>query len=622
MNRWFNLTLMGFFMFNTPPAACEDALNIDARNIAHVLDIDVSCNRLVPGASSNECPGSLLQRSINEALSIAKTKLKEVENDAISLKLHLHNSVYRLKKPLILDGGGIDWRRVALSLDGDSNSFATVTGIQSLGFSGNERGFRRYKPFNINASIALRSQSVGDGVAPGLPMVVADSEILEYSRFPKRDWLMIGRDAHFLSDSNRLVLKKSIPVSPECVSDSAYVFGYWGFKWAGQLLRVKIVSGVELQFLDRLPDYGVLDGGVFYLLNVDACPEEGVSFDHDSTVISIPFKQLRSPSGVTYSAGLLMLSGVRNVALSNIRFVGSNDFGVVVRSSEDVSLRNSVIEIVAGTALSVQGSHITLSDIQISHIGGAGVIVDGGNRINLVPGSNEVSRISVDHYGLYAPSYNAGVILRGVGNSLKNSKIRNGRHSGVTFFGNDHLISGNEIENVCSETSDAGAVYVGRDWASQGTVIVGNTIAHVRSSDFGVVRGVYLDDQASGITVRSNLFLDVDYPVYIGGGRQNVVDGNLFVTTGPAVHVDARGILGGVNAERRRSILMGRLRSVPYGSGPYLKYGDLARILDDEPGLPRHNRVSGNVVIGGTLFDAASGVLPLITDEDNYLLGQ
>lgn len=55
------------------------------------------------------------------------------------------------------------------------------------------------------------------------------------------------------------------------------------------------------------------------------------------------------------------------------------------------------------------------------------------------------------------------------------------------------------------------------------------------------MKGVYLDDMASGFTVTGNLFLRVDQPVFLGGGRDNRVEGNVFVASSPAIHVDSRG---------------------------------------------------------------------------------
>ena len=54
--------------------------------------------------------------------------------------------------------------------------------------------------------------------------------------------------------------------------------------------------------------------------------------------------------------------------------------------------------------------------------------------------------------------------------------------------------------------------------------------------------GIYLDDSFSSATIYGNVFFDVTAAAFIGGGRDNVVDNNLFVECNPALHIDARGM--------------------------------------------------------------------------------
>jgi hypothetical protein len=110
---------------------------------------------------------------------------------------------------------------------------------------------------------------------------------------------------------------------------------------------------------------------------------------------------------------------------------------------------------------------------------------------------------------------------------------------------------------------------------------------------------------ASGITVDHNLFLRVDQPVFIGGGRDNAVTGNLMVASAPAIHIDGRGTDWSKQAvEDADSELRRNLAAVPYrGPAWQRRYPDLASILDRQPGLPLGNRSRGNVVVGGSLYD-------------------
>jgi parallel beta-helix repeat protein len=98
---------------------------------------------------------------------------------------------------------------------------------------------------------------------------------------------------------------------------------------------------------------------------------------------------------------------------------------------------------------------------------------------------------------------------------------------------NDHVLEFNEVYRVCTETGDAGAFYIGRDWSQRGSIVrynyfhdIGTTLQDNRS--FTAIMGVYLDDQASGITVFGNIFSRVNMGVLLGGGRDNRLENNIF----------------------------------------------------------------------------------------------
>ena len=214
--------------------------------------------------------------------------------------------------------------------------------------------------------------------------------------------------------------------------------------------------------------------------------------------------------------------------------------------------------------------------------------------------------LSVVSHGSDGPT-NPAVRLDGVGNAAAGNYIADAPHQAILYSGNDHYIQFNEITRVVQATSDSGAIYTGRDWTAQGTVIRGNYLHHIgpplgRDESATVeppdVKGIYLDDMASGMRVERNLFEAVPQAVFIGGGRDNTVRANFFVDSEPAIHIDARGTnwyRDGVHNPDRP--LRKRLSGMPYRSGPWRqRYRQLADILADEPEQPKRNRISANLV--------------------------
>ena len=138
--------------------------------------------------------------------------------------------------------------------------------------------------------------------------------------------------------------------------------------------------------------------------------------------------------------------------------------------------------------------------------------------------------------------YSAGIGLHGVGNRATHNLIHDAPHQAISFGGNDHLIEFNEIHNVCFESNDAGAIYSGRDWTMRGTVIRHNYLHDITGFEGRGCVGVYLDDMYCGTEIVGNVFYQVTSAAFIGGGRDYLIENNVFVDCKPAIHVDARAM--------------------------------------------------------------------------------
>lgn len=88
----------------------------------------------------------------------------------------------------------------------------------------------------------------------------------------------------------------------------------------------------------------------------------------------------------------------------------------------------------------------------------------------------------------------------------------------------------------------------------------------------------------------------------IGGGRDNMVENNVVVSGHPALHVDARGRgWAAYYFNGKDNILFSRLGAVKPNQPPYAqRYPALNRILQEEPALPLGNRISHNIICGGS----------------------
>lgn len=205
--------------------------------------------------------------------------------------------------------------------------------------------------------------------------------------------------------------------------------------------------------------------------------------------------------------------------------------------------------------------------------------------------------------------------------------IDNAPHKAILFGGNDHVIEFNEIHSVVYEANDAGAIYGGYNWTMRGNEIRYNYFHHIQGFEGRGCMGVYLDDMFSSAHIHHNVFYKVARAAFIGGGRDTVVENNIFIECTPAIHVDARGLGWASGAYSR---LVDRLKEMPYESEPWCsRYPQLLTLLTNEPMVPKGNVIARNICVGGkwdaieakarshvTFIDNVLNIDPLFEDAD------
>jgi parallel beta-helix repeat protein len=181
--------------------------------------------------------------------------------------------------------------------------------------------------------------------------------------------------------------------------------------------------------------------------------------------------------------------------------------------------------------------------------------------------------------------------------------------------GNDHLIEYNDLHHLCLSTGDVGAFYLGRDYTERGVVVQYNFF-HDLGGHRGDANAVYLDDCASGVVIRGNVILRASRGVMLGGGVDNVIEGNTFIACGIGVIVDGRGtnrapVWHDMVYQTMRERLFARQPTAP----PYAtRYPELARLLPwyqrDDGIPPVGNRIVRNFCQGGEFLRIHWGALP------------
>lgn len=317
------------------------------------------------------------------------------------------------------------------------------------------------------------------------------------------------------------------------------------------------------------------------------------------------------------------LQGTDNIHLQHLAFEHAHGNALVVGGKRN-TISGCQLRNIAGNAITVTGVNNIVRDCDISDIGGSGIMVNGGDRRKLRRANNVVDNCHIRRIGQLKRTYQGAIHLGGVGNVARHNLIHDLPHTAIFYSGNEQLIEFNDIFSTCLETGDAGALYTGRNWGSQGNVVRHNYIHH-NGGFANWSMGVYLDDCDSGDAIYGNVFSDVRRAVFIGGGRDNLVENNIFIRCQPALHLDARG------KERIRWQapagdswnLLAKLQAVDYQRPPWtFAYPHLARIMDDQPELPLHNTFKRNIVIGGTGLSMKEHLRQFLAEKFNWFMDE
>ncbi|WP_157285502.1 right-handed parallel beta-helix repeat-containing protein [Bradyrhizobium yuanmingense] len=385
-----------------------------------------------------------------------------------------------------------------------------------------------------------------------------------------------------------------------------WISGYWARDWAYESVPVKSFDPASQTFqVDRLQTpLQARSHFRFFVENILgglSSPGQMV-LNSPNHLLFIPYEGQESEVSVSVSKHIFVLQNARNVHIERLQLGQTLGEAIRIVNSSDIEVRECSIKGTGTWGAVVSASaRVSFDRCLISETAEGGISLDGGNRRTLARSDNFVRNSVVAYFGLENPAYRPGIQLQGVGNTVVGSLIAHGPHSGITVSGNDNTIESNELTDLLTQTDDAGAIYMGRDWSMRGNLITGNFFHDILPNSKRTAVGVYLDDQFSGATIDRNVFYKVNLPILLGGGRDNKISRNLFLApTKAAILADNRGMTW--QRPMVSSELEKKLVAMPFQSETWrVRYPSLAAISAEQKGEPGGNEIRSNAVAGGAL---------------------
>ena len=330
------------------------------------------------------------------------------------------------------------------------------------------------------------------------------------------------------------------------------------------------------------------------------------------------------PTVSSLTEELIRMRGVTDFELRGITLRESRADGLTARSCARVEFKNLLIENVGNTAMIVTGGHhVRVDACEFTGTGDGCIIIEGGDVKQLLPCDHEVVNCEFHHFSTWSRTYKSAIRPSGCGMNISHNSIHDAPHCAILYRGADMRIEYNDICRVALETDDVGAIYTGFSWVERGNVIRGNHIHGMVANEdgFALVMGIYLDDFHSGQVVVDNIVEGAEIGLEIGGGRDNLVEGNIFIHCKHAIHVDARGTSWASNlftdkSPRPRSTkLHDQIRDFAVGEPPFCdRFPVLQTYLADQPELPK-----GNVLNDNQAWECTE-LMEYVDDSDDAIL--
>ena len=471
----------------------------------------------------------------------------------------------------------------------------------------------------------MRPRGFGRPTYPAGLELFFDDEPMQLARWPNEGWATIADVPKDTED--RFVFEGDRPARWAKAED-IWLHGYWKQDWADSYESVASIDTTRRLLITREPHgaYGYTKGKRYYALNIlEELDRPGeYHLDRDTGILYFwpptPIDQSNAFVSILEEP-MVEMTDVSDVRMEGFTFECTRGTAVVINGGKQNTIVDCALRNIGNRAVEISGgTHNGVIDCRIYNTGDGGIVLSGGDRKTLTPASNYAQNNHIHHYSRWVRTYRPAIKVSGVGNRVSHCLIHDAPHTGILFGGNDHVLEFNEIHDVCRETGDVGAFYTGRDWTTRGTIVRHNYFHNIHGPYTHGAMAVYLDDAASGTTIYGNVFYDASRAAFIGGGRDNVVENNIFVECESAVHIDARGLgwAKGYIAEGGGWHMYRKLKDVNHDRPPYsMRYPDLARILANDPPVPKGNVVRRNVCKGGRWMDLQGVDKSLVTIEGN-----
>ncbi len=397
------------------------------------------------------------------------------------------------------------------------------------------RGFRTHptQELYFNGKAMQLARWPNQGFVPVRDIVVKDGEPV---------WGIVGsKTGRFLYEGDR----------PQrwLKENDAWLYGYWFWGWADSYERIASIDAAkqEITLTPPFSTYGYRKGQPYCAVNVLAEIDMPGEWYLDRSSMMLYFWPPSDPSQATVELAVndfpfVKMQGASYVSLEGITWELGGGDAIYINESHHCLVAGCTVRRCAGNGIEINGGTDNgILSCTIHSLGRGGVTLNGGNRKTLAPGRHFLENSDIFDLSRIDHTYTPAVIVSGVGNRVAHNRLHDILSSAMRVGGNDHVVELNDVFRVVLESDDQGGSDMFGDPTFRGNVYrynswreIGNWRHPNDAPDCGQA-GIRLDDAISGVLIYGNVFYRTAAGklgfggVQIHGGKDNIVDNNLFV---------------------------------------------------------------------------------------------
>ena len=429
---------------------------------------------------------------------------------------------------------------------------------------------------------------------------------LALARHPDDGWLQTGEvlDAKtnhvFRSDAGDLAKWRDEP--------ELMVTGFWQWHWADATLRLP-ADGIDpvantIALGPRAPELNSRRP-YFFVNALCALDAPGEWFLDRASGLLFVWPRGDSHDYVLsdFDGPFLELKGVHDVSIEGLVLQYGRGTAVKTRGCTSLRFAGNVVRNFGNDGAWFLNARRVVVEGNVFRAFGHGALrVSGGDRRTLEPSGVSIRNNEIAWVERWKRTYAPGIHGDGCGTEIAHNHFHDMRSSAMRLEGNDWWVASNVVERVVTESDDQGGIDIFANPTYAGDVICFNVWRDIGCGGENVPcgqAGVRFDDAVSGMSVYGNVFYNCSHghfgAVQMNGGRNNIVDNNVFVNCAQGVSIGRWPQDRWEKYFRRPNVVHWRTKDVDVFRAPYAtKYPGIA----DLPSMPLVNWLTRNVTVG------------------------